>query len=144
MAILLSRRSNRLAVVVLLLCQLFLYVTVSSSGSVLKQGGGEEFSEELLLKPLPDRKVLAHFHFQSRAPHSSSHGRHHHLFPKAIAQLVRYYFILFFKIKPFFFWVIMLGEIKIVNPIYFFSVCNLEMEERLIFLISCFILDFIS
>lgn len=89
MAILLSRRSNLLAVVVLLLCQLFLYATVSSSGSVLKQGGGEEFSEELLLKPFPDRKVLAHFHFQSRAPHSSSHGRHHHLFPKAIAQLVK-------------------------------------------------------
>ncbi|XP_042516140.1 GPI transamidase component PIG-T [Macadamia integrifolia] len=49
----------------------------------------EEFSEELLLKPLPDRKVLAHFHFDSRAPPSTSHGRHHRLFPKAIAQLVQ-------------------------------------------------------
>ncbi|GMP65195.1 hypothetical protein CsSME_00026103 [Camellia sinensis var. sinensis] len=32
----------------------------------------EEFSEELLLKPLPDRKVLAHFHFQTRVPPSES------------------------------------------------------------------------
>ncbi|XP_024015470.1 GPI transamidase component PIG-T isoform X1 [Eutrema salsugineum] len=49
----------------------------------------EEFSEALLLKPLPDRKVLAHFHFENRAPPSNSHGRHHHLFPKAISQLVQ-------------------------------------------------------
>ncbi|KFK38168.1 hypothetical protein AALP_AA3G077800 [Arabis alpina] len=49
----------------------------------------EEFSEELLLKPLPDRKVLAHFHFENRAPPSNSHGLHHHLFPKAISQLVQ-------------------------------------------------------
>nr|XP_023919165.1 LOW QUALITY PROTEIN: GPI transamidase component PIG-T homolog [Quercus suber] len=56
-------------------------------GSVFFQ---EELSEELLLKPLPDRKVLAHFHFETTAPPlSTSHGRHHHLFPKAIAQLVQ-------------------------------------------------------
>ncbi|XP_010547095.1 PREDICTED: GPI transamidase component PIG-T-like isoform X2 [Tarenaya hassleriana] len=55
----------------------------------LGSGDAEEFSEELLLKPLPDRKVLAHFHFESRAPPSNSHGRHHHLFPKAISQLVQ-------------------------------------------------------
>ena len=48
----------------------------------------EEFHEELLLKPLPDRKVLAHFHFQTRAPSSTSSGHHHHLFPKTISQLV--------------------------------------------------------
>ena len=48
----------------------------------------EEFSEELLLRPLPDRKVLAHFHFQSRVPPTETYGRHHHLFPKAIYQLV--------------------------------------------------------
>ncbi|KAJ6860545.1 hypothetical protein NC651_036822 [Populus alba x Populus x berolinensis] len=48
----------------------------------------EEFHEELLLKPLPDRKVLAHFHFQTRAPSSTSNGHHHHLFPKTISQLV--------------------------------------------------------
>ncbi|KAJ6866644.1 hypothetical protein NC652_038021 [Populus alba x Populus x berolinensis] len=40
----------------------------------------KEFHEELLLKPLPDRKVLAHFHFQTRAPSSTSNGHHHHLF----------------------------------------------------------------
>ncbi|PON42553.1 GPI transamidase component PIG-T [Parasponia andersonii] len=50
----------------------------------------EEFSEELLLRPLPDRKVLAHFHFESRAPPTGSNGRHHHLFPKAISQLGRW------------------------------------------------------
>ncbi|XP_077227630.1 GPI transamidase component Gpi16 subunit family protein [Tasmannia lanceolata] len=49
----------------------------------------EEFSEELLLKPLPDRKVLAHFHFNSRAPPTKIYGHHHRLFPKAIYQLVQ-------------------------------------------------------
>ncbi|XP_021273638.1 GPI transamidase component PIG-T isoform X1 [Herrania umbratica] len=59
-------------------------------GSVDEEGQKqEEFNEELLLKPLPDRKVLAHFHFQSSAPPSTSNGRHHHLFPKAISQLVQ-------------------------------------------------------
>ncbi|KAL0436168.1 UNVERIFIED_CONTAM: GPI transamidase component PIG-T [Sesamum radiatum] len=48
----------------------------------------EEFTEALLLRPLPDRKVLAHFHFQSTAPASRTYGRHHHLFPKSIYQLV--------------------------------------------------------
>ncbi|XVE72741.1 hypothetical protein DITRI_Ditri11bG0063000 [Diplodiscus trichospermus] len=61
-----------------------------ASGSVNEEGQKEEeFSEELLLKPLPDRKVLALFHFQSSAPPSTSNGRHHHLFPKAISQLVQ-------------------------------------------------------
>lgn len=127
MAILLSRRSNLLAVVVLVLCQLFLYAAVSSSGSVLKQGGGEEFSEELLLKPFPDRKVLAHFHFQSRAPHSSSHGRHHHLFPKAIAQLVRYYLFIYFQ-NPAFYFGSLCCVSKNCKPYLLFIVCNLEME----------------
>ncbi|XVF32180.1 hypothetical protein REPUB_Repub17cG0059700 [Reevesia pubescens] len=59
-------------------------------GSVNEEGQKqEEFNEELLLKPLPDRKLLAHFHFQSSAPPSTSNARHHHLFPKAISQLVQ-------------------------------------------------------
>ncbi|XP_050130200.1 uncharacterized protein LOC126606855 isoform X2 [Malus sylvestris] len=58
----------------------------AASGSIAKE---EDFSEELLLRPLLDRKVLAHFHFWSRAPHTSSNGCHHHLFPKAISQLVK-------------------------------------------------------
>ncbi|XP_020575014.1 GPI transamidase component PIG-T isoform X2 [Phalaenopsis equestris] len=59
--------------------------------ALVERGEGlkEEFTEELLLKPLPDRKVLSHFHFQSSAPPSAANGRHHHLFPKAIAQLAR-------------------------------------------------------
>ncbi|KAJ6809996.1 GPI transamidase component PIG-T [Iris pallida] len=56
-------------------------------------GGEEEFTEELLLRPLPDRKLLAHFHFQSTAPPSADNSRHHHLFPKAIAQLVQKFHI---------------------------------------------------
>ncbi|XP_074268489.1 uncharacterized protein LOC141591895 [Silene latifolia] len=50
----------------------------------------EEFNEELLLKPLPDRKVLAHFNFESTVNISSSFngGSHLHLFPKSIFQLV--------------------------------------------------------
>ncbi|CAN1172347.1 GPI transamidase component PIG-T homolog [Linum perenne] len=59
--------------------------TLRYGSAVQLVGGGEEFHEELLLKPLPDRKVLAHFHFQSKAPESN--GRHHHIFPKAISQL---------------------------------------------------------
>ncbi|XP_017422799.2 uncharacterized protein LOC108332147 isoform X2 [Vigna angularis] len=54
----------------------------------------EEFSEELLLKPLPDRKILAHFHFQNEAPlDADSFARHHHLFPKSISQLVQKFHI---------------------------------------------------
>ena len=49
----------------------------------------EKFTGELLLRPLPDRKALAHFHFRSSAPPAASVGQHHHLFPKAISQLVR-------------------------------------------------------
>ncbi|CAH9129527.1 unnamed protein product [Cuscuta epithymum] len=55
--------------------------------------GEEEFSEALLLRPLPDRKVLSHFHFESKAPPTDTHGRHHHLFPKSIYQLVHKYHI---------------------------------------------------
>ncbi|KAK9757183.1 hypothetical protein RND81_01G146400 [Saponaria officinalis] len=50
----------------------------------------EEFNEELLLKPLPDRKVLAHFHFDSSINFFNG-GSHLHLFPKSIFQLVRKY-----------------------------------------------------
>lgn len=65
---------------------LFAYETSLAKAEV---GKDEEFSEALLLRPLPDRKVLAHFHFQSRAPPTNSYGRHHHLFPKSIYQLVQ-------------------------------------------------------
>ncbi|KAK3222862.1 hypothetical protein Dsin_009887 [Dipteronia sinensis] len=67
----------------LVVCQV-LYSTIAF-GSVFE----EEFSEELLLKPLPDRIVLAHFYFQSTAPPSNSFVRHHQLFPKPISQLVK-------------------------------------------------------
>lgn len=67
---------------------LLFYPIAFSEIAIRSAFGEEEFSEELLLKPLPDRKVLAHFHFQSKALITDSFGRHHHLFPKAISQLV--------------------------------------------------------
>ncbi|KAK4751060.1 hypothetical protein SAY87_004542 [Trapa incisa] len=73
----------------LLLLSLLIFLPLISIGSVLDGQVEEKFTEELLLKPLPDRKVLAHFHFESTAPRTQYYGRHHHLFPKAIAQLVQ-------------------------------------------------------
>lgn len=92
-------------------------------GSVNEEGQKqEEFYEELLLKPLPDRKLLTHFHFQSSAPPCTSNGRHHHLFPKAISQLVLS--VLLFIL--YFFWVTRkscgLENIKYFG-IYDFSCC---------------------
>ncbi|KAL1557483.1 GPI transamidase component PIG-T-like [Salvia divinorum] len=61
----------------------------SATASIKVEELNEEFTEALLLRPLPDRKVLAHFHFRSSAPPSQRYGRHHHIFPKSIYQLVR-------------------------------------------------------
>ncbi|WJX91919.1 hypothetical protein P8452_73634 [Trifolium repens] len=75
----------------ILTLSLLLLLPILSSTKVVEE---EEFSEELLLKPLPDRKILAHFHFQTEAPISDvSFARHHHLFPKSIAQLVKKFHI---------------------------------------------------
>ncbi|BBH10031.1 GPI transamidase component Gpi16 subunit family protein [Prunus dulcis] len=73
----------------ILLLSFLLFAPILNFKAALGSVTEEDFSEELLLRPLPDRKVLAHFHFRSRAPHTSSNGRHHHLFPKAISQLVQ-------------------------------------------------------
>ncbi|XXG78577.1 hypothetical protein AAC387_Pa08g2498 [Persea americana] len=86
---------------ILLLCFYFFFLLLIShcfnasiyAESNEEQGEEEEFSEELLLKPLPDRKVLAHFHFDSRTPPTNTYGRHHRLFPKAIYQLVKKFHI---------------------------------------------------
>lgn len=71
---------------------LLFLILISTYESFAKEGLAEELNEEftegLLLRPLPDRKVLAHFHFQSSAPPTRTYGRHHHLFPKSIYQLV--------------------------------------------------------
>lgn len=73
-------------------CLLLLFVLFSASESIAKEEKvvDEEFAEALLLRPLPDRKVLSHFHFRSSAPPSRTHGRHHHIFPKSIYQLVNF------------------------------------------------------
>ncbi|KAK9055644.1 hypothetical protein SSX86_026729 [Deinandra increscens subsp. villosa] len=68
-----------------------LHVSSESTGEVAEQLEGEEFTEELLLRPLPDRKVLSHFHFESKVPPTNSYGHHHRIFPKAIYQLVHKY-----------------------------------------------------
>lgn len=71
-----------------------LYLLLLSLLFATTSAAEEEFSEELLLKPLPDRKILAHFHFQSGAPNvADSFSNHHHLFPKSISQLVQKYHI---------------------------------------------------
>ncbi|CAM8995448.1 unnamed protein product [Rhodiola kirilowii] len=72
-----------------LLLLLFLLISTSVVSGLVIQS--EAFSEELLLKPLPDRKVLTHFHFETKLPPTSNYGKHHRLFPKAIYQLVRKY-----------------------------------------------------
>ncbi|CAD6233134.1 unnamed protein product [Miscanthus lutarioriparius] len=69
---------------------LFLFTAAAASAAAPEE---EKFTEELLLRPLPDRKALAYFHFRSSAPPAASVGRHHHLFPKAISQLVKKYHI---------------------------------------------------
>ncbi|KAM3224085.1 hypothetical protein ACQJBY_057471 [Aegilops geniculata] len=79
--------ARRLPTLSLLL--LLLLLTSASSAAA----AAEEFTEELLLRPLPDRKALAHFHFRSSKPPTAASGRHHHLFPKAISQLVQNFHI---------------------------------------------------
>ncbi|GAA0145284.1 hypothetical protein LIER_05514 [Lithospermum erythrorhizon] len=68
---------------------IFLLFFVSKSKAKEELEAEEEFSEALLLRPLPDRKVLAHFHFQISVPPTQTYVRHHHLFPKSIYQLVQ-------------------------------------------------------
>ncbi|XP_057809052.1 uncharacterized protein LOC131023522 [Salvia miltiorrhiza] len=70
------------------LCLLLFLALFSATESIKVEELNEEFTEALLLRPLPDRKVLAHFHFRSSAPPSQRYGRHHHIFPKSIYQLV--------------------------------------------------------
>ncbi|VAH93120.1 unnamed protein product [Triticum turgidum subsp. durum] len=72
---------------------LLLLLLAAAASATADAAAAEEFTEELLLRPLPDRKALAHFHFRSSAPPASAAGRHHHLFPKAISQLVQKFHI---------------------------------------------------
>lgn len=65
-----------------------LFLLWFATGQQQQQQQEEEFNEELLIRPLPDRKILSHFHFQTTVPPTHVYGSHHHLFPKAIYQLV--------------------------------------------------------
>ncbi|XP_058093305.1 uncharacterized protein LOC131239558 isoform X2 [Magnolia sinica] len=79
-----SRRSILFFSFFLLLSQSFVAPILARSNG----GEEEEFWEELLLRPLPDRKVLAHFHLESTSPPTNTYGPHHRIFPKAVYQLV--------------------------------------------------------
>ncbi|KAL6875753.1 hypothetical protein ACP4OV_013266 [Aristida adscensionis] len=79
------------ALLPLLFLLLIAAAAASAAAAAATAPAEEEFTEELLLRPLPDRKALAHFHVRSSAPPSAAAGRHHHVFPKAISQLVQKY-----------------------------------------------------
>lgn len=49
----------------------------------------EDFTESLVLRPLPDGKVLGHFQFVNELGGGRENGHHHKLFPKAIFQIVQ-------------------------------------------------------
>ena len=49
----------------------------------------EDFAESLVLRPLPDGKVLGHFQFVNEQGSGREDGHHHKLFPKAIFQIVQ-------------------------------------------------------
>lgn len=51
------------------------------------KGREEAFSEDLLIRPLSDGKVLNHFYFKNYL-HTLGSAAHNHVFPKAISQLV--------------------------------------------------------
>lgn len=56
------------------------------------KGREEAFSEDLLIRPLSDGKVLNHFYFKNYL-HTLGSAAHNHVFPKAISQLVRKFHI---------------------------------------------------
>jgi phosphatidylinositol glycan class T len=68
------------------------FVCLTVLSLTLLRGSGaahdESFSEELLVRPLLDGKVLAHFHFVSKLEKGAD--RHHRIFPKAVDQLVSF------------------------------------------------------
>jgi hypothetical protein len=84
---------------VLWVCFLVGCVTGSAGSTASYVSPESAFHEQLLLRPLEDGKVLAHFHFQIDSLHSSAataatHGSgphsagHFHLFPKPIGQII--------------------------------------------------------
>ncbi|OAE19255.1 hypothetical protein AXG93_3507s1270 [Marchantia polymorpha subsp. ruderalis] len=65
---------------------------ISGCHSVADKGREEAFSEDLLIRPLSDGKVLNHFYFKNYL-HTLGSAAHNHVFPKAISQLVRKFHI---------------------------------------------------
>nr|KAJ0228615.1 hypothetical protein LSAT_V11C100033370 [Lactuca sativa] len=47
-----------------------LHVASESTREVVEQIDGEEFTEQLLFRPLPDQKALSDFHFEINTPHT--------------------------------------------------------------------------
>jgi phosphatidylinositol glycan class T len=76
----------------------FFFFLLTSFDDLVVCAKEEDFSEELLLRPLPDGKVLAHFQFThrlhppvgntSKKSNKNNERHHHRLFPKSIYQLV--------------------------------------------------------
>lgn len=66
--------------------QLVIVAAASSSHS-------ESFTEDLLVKPLPDGRVLLHFEFDIHRPLRAANEtiRHYHLFPRQIGEISRRY-----------------------------------------------------
>ncbi|GAB2245137.1 hypothetical protein Droror1_Dr00000630 [Drosera rotundifolia] len=89
----------RTSSITLFLFCFFIYLVLSASifASTKEEDDEEEeeFHEELLLRPLPDRKLIAHFRFESKLGGVDDGGRNRHLrlFPKSIYQLVHKFHI---------------------------------------------------
>jgi len=67
-------------------------VLMASASMPPVEGKSEEtFDEELLLRPVADGDVVAHFNFRTLAPEEATAsvggGRHFHLFPRALGEL---------------------------------------------------------
>ncbi|KAI4340313.1 hypothetical protein MLD38_025163 [Melastoma candidum] len=80
--------NHRLNPISLSLIVIFLLLTTATADE-----HEEVFTEELLLKPLPDRKVLSHFLFLSTST-APAESNHRHLFPKSISQLVQKFHVI--------------------------------------------------
>ncbi|KAJ2374156.1 Subunit of the glycosylphosphatidylinositol transamidase complex-like protein, partial [Coemansia sp. RSA 2603] len=72
----------------LLLYAIHAAASLVSQGSDPAVGSRDSFTEDLLVKPLPDGKVLLHFEFAFRRNHTQ---HHYHLFPRQIGEIALRY-----------------------------------------------------
>ncbi|KAJ2425869.1 Subunit of the glycosylphosphatidylinositol transamidase complex-like protein [Coemansia sp. RSA 2531] len=69
------------------------HAALAVCGSLLVHANAETFTEDLLVKPLQDGRVLLHFEFsiQRTAPTTNETLYHYHLFPRQIGEISRRY-----------------------------------------------------